>query len=387
MLPNPLPSPLVRRTAAQRQKGAKSLQRYVAALVAALAVLCAACGGSATPGSAPPAASPAAAPPAVGSSAAPAASSSTVAKALAPIRFSFSFIPAGNQASYYAALDRGYYKAKGLDVTLIKGVTPQVSVESLTSGHTDIGESDTSYAIDLITKGAPLKIIAVTFQQDPLGLVYLTKNPITTPTGIYGKTIGTFSGSEAEVLYNAFVHVNKLDTSKIKLVNISPNAAVGLLAKGKIDAFTGGEYTYGPPAAANGLSLGMLGFGQTGVPALGNCIVTTDAMIKAHPNRVRAFLYATAQGFAFAQAHPAQAAQDQAQATGIKAGVLEGSLKLSLQYLHAADTVGKPWGWTSPQDWQQQLQMMHQWMSLAKPLAPSAYHTNAYLPTGAVPAP
>lgn len=304
-----------------------------------------------------------------------------------PIKFSFDFIPGGYQAPFYAALAQGYYKAQGLDVTLIKGVSAADATQWVAGGKVDMTYDAPGAAALAISDGAPLKVVAVTQQVDPFGLIYRSDAPITAPTDLYGKTVNVPAGTNAAIAWDGFVQSAHLDAARIKTGSAAPSAMLGLLGQGKIAAFAASAYLYLPAASNLGIKVGYLPFEKYGVDELGDGIVTTDKLISQHPGVVRKFLYASAQGFAFAQAHPKQAVADMARSVSSVAKIQPtavAQLQLSEQLLHSSHTQGKPWGWQASQDWQGQMYILTHFQGLKKPLPLASYYTNAYLPTTAV---
>ena len=113
------------------------MRRRGIALFAALAVVLAACssgGGSAT--SAPSAGSVAP------SAAAPSElASASAAAELKPIRLQLQWFPQAQFAGYFAALDKGYYKDEGLDVTILPGAVEIVPATVVAGGQAEFGIS------------------------------------------------------------------------------------------------------------------------------------------------------------------------------------------------------------------------------------------------------
>ncbi len=99
-------------------------------------------------------------------------------------------------AGYYVALDKGYYKALDLDVTMLPG-GPDNTPPQILAGHgADVMVDWMPSALAVREKGVPAVNIAQVFQHSGLSLV-CRSDVVKTPADFKGKTIGVwFGGNE-----------------------------------------------------------------------------------------------------------------------------------------------------------------------------------------------
>jgi ABC-type nitrate/sulfonate/bicarbonate transport system substrate-binding protein len=135
-------------------------------------------------------------------------------------------------AGSYFAQTKGYYKAEGVDVTLIPGGPSLAPEPVVVSGKALVGVTHTAEAIPAIINGAPLKIIGATYQTSPTCILSKASDPVKVPTDLYGKKVG-ISDSNAPI-WTSFVKANHLDTSKITVVTVGFD--VTTLITGEIQA-------------------------------------------------------------------------------------------------------------------------------------------------------
>jgi len=115
-------------------------------------------------------------PPILGSGASRASSSSIIANdGPVPIRlaqaqvgrptekitFLLDFTPYGKHAPFFAALDKGFWKDAGFDVTIVKGEGSATTISSYAAGAVDFAFSDTPTLILARSKGALIKVAGV----------------------------------------------------------------------------------------------------------------------------------------------------------------------------------------------------------------------------------
>jgi NitT/TauT family transport system substrate-binding protein len=90
---------------------------------------------------------------------------------------------------FYQALAKGYFKAAGLDVSIVPGGPNGNVLQKVASGQADIGQSDSTNTILAIAQNTPLINIGAVFQNDPSVLMLHFESPITRFEQLNGKTI------------------------------------------------------------------------------------------------------------------------------------------------------------------------------------------------------
>jgi NitT/TauT family transport system substrate-binding protein len=100
-------------------------------------------------------------------------------------------------AGYYVALDKGYYKDEGLDVTIKPGGPDIAPPQVLAGGGADLMLNWMPSALAAREKGLPLVNIAQPFKSSGLQLTCRKETGIKSPEDFRGKTIGVwFFGNE-----------------------------------------------------------------------------------------------------------------------------------------------------------------------------------------------
>jgi ABC-type nitrate/sulfonate/bicarbonate transport system substrate-binding protein len=145
-------------------------------------------------------------------------SSASSSGSLTKASIQFCYLENVQFAGSFFATTKGYYKAAGLDVTMLPGGPSLAPEPIVVSGKANVGITHTAEAISAINNGADLKIIGAGFQKNPSCILSLAGNPIKVPTDMYGKKIG-ISDTNAPI-WQSFVKANDLDLSKIKVVTV-----------------------------------------------------------------------------------------------------------------------------------------------------------------------
>lgn len=91
-------------------------------------------------------------------------------------------------AGYYAALEQGYYREAGLDVTIREGHPERDPVADVVSGKADFGIGASELLLAR-AQGAPVVAVAVIFQHSPLILLARRRPDVDSVHDLIGKTI------------------------------------------------------------------------------------------------------------------------------------------------------------------------------------------------------
>ena len=89
--------------------------------------------------------------------------------------------------------DKGFFKAKGIDISLIPGAGGADAIRNLLSGQADIAFTDPASFFIAIDKGEKLRAIYDIYPQNIFNLVSLKSKNITKPSALKGKRIGVYS--------------------------------------------------------------------------------------------------------------------------------------------------------------------------------------------------
>src|ERR1039458_4236368 len=114
---------------------------------------------------------------------------------LTPLRLQLDWYPQPEHGGFYAAQSLGYYKAEGLDVTILP--LPQYgSVAQLVStGKADFGLGSSDQILEWDSNGLPLLAVAATMQHDPQAVMVHKDSSIRTFNDLEGHTVAAQPGA------------------------------------------------------------------------------------------------------------------------------------------------------------------------------------------------
>lgn len=205
----------------------------------------------------------------------------------------------------FFADSKGYYTDAGLGtVTLVPG--PSTGAAELISGSADVALSDAvSIGSVVASEGAPLKIIATTYQKNPFTVLSLAGGAdIATPKDLIGKKIGVQDSNSA--LFKALLAANGIDESELTIVPVQYDPAP--LISGEVDGFIAYLTNESITVAASGTEVTNLPFADNGLPFVAETVTVTDDAIKNDREKLKAFLVAEIKGWTDAVNDPAAGA-------------------------------------------------------------------------------
>lgn len=152
---------------------------------------------------------------------------------LTPVSLQLQWVAQAQFAGYYAAVDQGYYKDEGLDVTIKEGGADIVPQDALAAGDVDYAISWVPKVLGSIEQGANITDVAQIFERSATTQISFKDKNITSPADFKGKNVGSWGyGNEWELF--AGMQKDGVQVSDINLVQQAFDMS-GFLA-GDIDA-------------------------------------------------------------------------------------------------------------------------------------------------------
>lgn len=225
-----------------------------------------------------------------------------MARAASPFAMQAAWINDAEFAGYFLAMDQGYYAAEGLDLTYLSGGPDVIPESTIVAGRADLALTTPDTTIKAIAEqGAKFKIIGAQYQKNPIGIVSLAKNPITTPAEMVGKTIAVPPVNTISV--EAMLAMNNIDRASVNIVPYAYDPTP--LIKGEIDASL--DFTTNVPYTIKTLgedatSFLLYDFGYT---IYNDTIVVTEETLASKRAELVAWLRASRKGWTENNVDPA----------------------------------------------------------------------------------
>ncbi|MBT6277726.1 MAG: ABC transporter substrate-binding protein [Chromatiales bacterium] len=224
------------------------------------------------------------------------------ASAATTIKFANDWKWEGPAAPLLVALDRGWYTAAGLDVTMDTGKGSREAIPRVASGTYQMGSADINSLIKFRDKNPELAVTAVMmiYNAPPFAIIGRKSRGIHAPKDLEGKILGAPAPDGAYAQWKAFVRANGIDASKVKIENVGFPVREPMLAAGKVDAITGYSFSSYINLKSKGVGaddISLILMRDHGLDLYGNVIIVNPDFAKSNPADVKAFVAATIRGF------------------------------------------------------------------------------------------
>jgi NitT/TauT family transport system substrate-binding protein len=170
----------------------------------------------------------------------PASGSASGSAALTPVKLQLQWFTQAQFAGYFAALDQGFYKDAGLDVSILEGGVDIVPQTVLAQGQADFAIAWVPKALASREAGAGITDVAQIFQRSGTRQVSFKDKNITKAADLKGKKVGNWGfGNEFEL----FAGMTKAGLNPGKDVTlVQQQFDMQALLKGDIDAAQAMDY-------------------------------------------------------------------------------------------------------------------------------------------------
>jgi NitT/TauT family transport system substrate-binding protein len=228
-------------------------------------------------------------------------STAQAADAQTKIRFTLDWIPGATHSAFFVALQKGYYKAEGLDVSIDRGKGSAEVVRQLASDTYDMGFPDINVVLDFNSKnpGQAFPVLMSGYEQAPAAIIVLKSSGITEPKQLNGKRLGSAANDATFKLFPVFASQTGIDVSSMQIQNIEPSLREVLLVQGKVDAVPGQIFNSLLELQAKGVKesdIGYFMYKDYGLQLYGNSVAASPRFLKEKPEAVKGFLRATVRG-------------------------------------------------------------------------------------------
>jgi len=269
-----------------------------------------------------------------------------------PFTVMLDFFPNADHAPLYAAIDRGYFRAVGLDVVPETPADPATPLQLLEAGRVDMAISYEPEVLLARDHGAHVVSIAALVQRPLTSIIALPGQHVHTVADLRGKTVGT-----AGIAYQAAELRTALQTAgvppgAVKEVNVGFNLVPAMLS-GKVAATLGGFWNY------EAIELELMHrhpltipVDRAGVPPYDELVLVVREEEARHDGQdLRAFLQALTSGERAVRADPAAAARYVMRANpSLSSHLQRTSIERTLAATLPSDP-SDPYGWQDPARW------------------------------------
>ncbi|MEI6781319.1 MAG: ABC transporter substrate-binding protein [Verrucomicrobiota bacterium] len=225
------------------------------------------------------------------------------ARPLSKVVFVPHWIPQAQFAGYYLALERGFYRKRGLEVEILEGGPRKPVGKLLASGEATLGSHFLSAALKLHDEGPPLVHLAQITQRSALMLVAHKSHGIRLVKDLEGKKVSVWADFTAQP--NALFRKYNLNVN-----TITQGPTINLFMRGGVDAASAmwyNEYHLILNSGLNEDEVTVFFYDQHDLNFPEDSIICLAETWRTKPELCRQFVQATLEGWQYVLSHREEA--------------------------------------------------------------------------------
>jgi NitT/TauT family transport system substrate-binding protein len=226
---------------------------------------------------------------------------------LQPVSLQLQWIPQAQFAGYYVALDKGWYRDEGIDLTIKPGGPESNPVELVANGKSDFGTALLADLAVAVQKGRPVISIGQIQQRNGLYLASRKSSNIKQPKDFIGKRVGIWQGNW-EAQFNALIA--KEGVLRDDITVIPQGFGMEPFQKGELDVTSVmiyNEFYFLIKAGMNFGNLNLIDYASYGLAFPGDTLFTNRQTVSSQRDLCVRMLRASLKGWQHAIDYPNEA--------------------------------------------------------------------------------
>jgi NitT/TauT family transport system substrate-binding protein len=155
----------------------------------------------------------------------------------APLKMTLFGQPSVNNDAVWMAIERGFYKEEGLDVTYRLFPSGTTAFQTFQTGQGDIVMTGDLPSVQYFFRANGDYRTIAAIERDAKGYVAVAGKDIKTPQDLIGKTVATRVGSTGSWFISEYLAKNGVDPAKVTVKNLDTQVLPTALCGGDIAAF------------------------------------------------------------------------------------------------------------------------------------------------------
>ena len=263
-----------------------------------------------------------------------------------PLKFTLDFRPNGQTAPFFLALNKGYYRDEGLDVTIDTGAGSVASITRIASGVYQMGLGDISSLVEFNAQNPGTPMVQAVYQyynRAPFVIIGRKDRGIDGDfKSLQGKKVAAAAVESTRRAWPMVARKTGIKPDAFQWQTTDFSARDNVVVRGDVDAAT---YFHDSAvslfARVKQEELSVLKYSDAGVNLYGNAILASSNLVAQNPKVVEAFLRATNRAILETLANPGPSIAAVRQREPILVEKVElDRWGITAQYVAAPDTRG-----------------------------------------------
>jgi len=305
-----------------------------------------------------------------------------VASADTQVRVRLDWVAYGLHAPFFVGVEKGWFKAKGLDVSIKDGNGSSKTITLVGAAEYDIGHANLSAMVLARNKGLPVLSVGHIVRKSDVAVIVPSDSGIKTPKDLEGKKVAMTPGGFTDPFFDTLLRAGGTSRDKLTVIGVTGKAKTSTYVSGAADAMLSTAPYYLPVLADKRASQAIL-FADYGIPLPGFGLVANEAFVnknkQATSDLVQVFFQSLAWIYDGNMAEAVAIFQKHRPDTKLSAKKITAILDSFEPYLSPESTAGKPLGWHSDSDWAKAVSLIAKEGLIKADSKPKDFYTNIYV--------
>jgi putative hydroxymethylpyrimidine transport system substrate-binding protein len=258
-----------------------------------------------------------------------------------------------DHAGIYEAIDRGYFRDAGLDVSPQAPSDPSAPIKEVAAGRVDLAVSYEPEVLLARDQGLPVTAVAALVPRPLTSLIWLKGSGIARVKDLRGKTVATAGIPYQSAYLDTILERSGLSPDDVEVVDVQQGLLPAILS-GRADAMFGGFLNVeGVDLALRGRDPTVTPVDRLGIPTYDELVLVANSdSLDDESRSIRLFIAALERGTRAAAANPKAATRDLLEAgKGLNPKFTAAEVRRTLPLLLPARS-RHPYGYMDPGQWQ-----------------------------------
>jgi NitT/TauT family transport system substrate-binding protein len=302
----------------------------------------------------------------------------SAAKAPKKVTLQLQWVTQAQFAGYYVALDKGYYTAEKIDLTINPGGPDVSPADVVSSGTADFGTALLADLTTAIQGGKPLLSIAQIQQANGLILIADKSSGIKQPQDFVGKKVGVWLGAW-EAQFDALLAEEGIAPDSVQVV--AQGFSMDPFLKGDLNVASAMIYNEYYTVLESGVkpeNLTVIDYATYKLDFPGDTLFTNKQTAQKNPDLCVRMLRASLKGWQYAIDHPAEAADIVLRYDKSGVQTKDHQLSMMIEIAKLVQAPGRSLGQTDQASVQRTIDALLRYNILKGPVKPEDVYTNEF---------
>lgn len=233
------------------------------------------------------------------------------------IRFSLDRAIDGTAAPFFLAIDKGYFREEGIEVSIEPAVSPQDAITRLalangapqTTHDMSIGDLNALIRYRDLNPATGIEAVYIVYDKPTYALIGRKSRGVQFVKDTEGRKLAAPAADPASQLWPLFAKLNAVDTQKITLMNVGLLVRVPMLVSGEVDALIGNSFSVADlkDRGVQADDIVVLPMSDYGISLYGSAILASAKFQAEQPEAIKGFLRAYVRALRDTQHKPEEA--------------------------------------------------------------------------------